>query len=121
MSIAKSKPSNLNPDKEYAPSYRLDIRSKFAKRLADKVDCILDYKNTALKALKCSTYHCNFPDYNDIAMDAIKEIKEIGLEKYPKLYDVTVPSTLNFMIANGLQVVDEHFVYNSGLEKSASH
>lgn len=26
--------------------------------------------------------------------------------KYPKLYDITVPSTLNFCLANGLHVVD---------------
>jgi len=44
---------------------------------------------------------------NDVMLDAIKDIKVLGVDKYPKLYDVTVPSTLNFMIHNGLQVVDK--------------
>ena len=44
---------------------------------------------------------------NNVALDPIKEIIVLGNEQYPKLYDVTVPSTINFMIANGLQVVDK--------------
>lgn len=45
---------------------------------------------------------------NDVALDRIINILTIESdERYAKLYDVTVPSTLNFMIANGLQVVDK--------------
>ena len=39
-------------------------------------------------------------------MDPIVEINVIGTENHPKLYDLTVPSTLNFGLANGLQVRD---------------
>lgn len=44
--------------------------------------------------------------YNDVVLDAIIEINILGVEKYPKLYDVTVPSTLNFAIANGINCRD---------------
>ena len=44
--------------------------------------------------------------YNDVALDPIVHIEVIGVEAYPKVYDLTIPSTLNFGIANGLQVRD---------------
>ncbi|KAJ3004868.1 UNVERIFIED_CONTAM: DNA-directed RNA polymerase II subunit rpb1 [Siphonaria sp. JEL0065] len=39
-------------------------------------------------------------------LDKISEIRIIGVEHHPKVYDLTVPSTLNFGLANGLQVRD---------------
>ena len=45
--------------------------------------------------------HKNFPSQNDVVLDAITEINEMTPEKYPKLYDLTIPSTFNFMIENG--------------------
>jgi len=43
---------------------------------------------------------------NDVVLDEIVEINKIDIAKYPKVYDLTVPSTLNFGLANGLHVVD---------------
>jgi DNA-directed RNA polymerase II subunit RPB1 len=43
---------------------------------------------------------------NDIMLDEILEINEVDSFKYPKVYDLTLPSTLNFGLANGLHVVD---------------
>ena len=43
---------------------------------------------------------------HDVTKDAIVSVEEVSVEAYPKLYDVTVPSTLNFAIANGLVVRD---------------
>lgn len=43
---------------------------------------------------------------NDVALDAIVSIDVFGPDKHPKLYDVTVPSTLNFVVANGLCLND---------------
>ena len=43
---------------------------------------------------------------NDIALDAVTNIEELGVEAHPKMYDLTIPSTLNFGLANGLQVRD---------------
>jgi len=43
----------------------------------------------------------------DVILDPISEITILtDTSKYPKLYDVTVPSTLNFCLANGLGVLD---------------
>ena len=38
----------------------------------------------------------------DVVKDKIAAVEVVGVEAYPKLYDVTVPSTLNFGLANGL-------------------
>ena len=43
---------------------------------------------------------------NDVVLDEITEINIIDITKYPKVYDLTVPDTLNFGLANGLHVVD---------------
>lgn len=43
---------------------------------------------------------------NDIAFDKITEIIEVDPVNYPKMYDLTIPSTYNFGLANGLQVRD---------------
>jgi len=45
-------------------------------------------------------------EQNDVVLDQIVSIKKVDIEKYPKVYDLTVPSTLNFGLANGLHVVD---------------
>ena len=42
----------------------------------------------------------------DMVLDPITSIHIIGTEAHPKLYDLTIPSTLNFGLANGLQVRD---------------
>lgn len=44
--------------------------------------------------------------YHDIMLDKIDRIEIIDGKLYSKTYDVTVPSTLNFCIANGLHIVD---------------
>ena len=43
---------------------------------------------------------------NDAVLDRIVSIEEVDVSKHPKVYDLTVPSTLNFCLANGLHVVD---------------
>jgi len=48
----------------------------------------------------------NFQQHNNVVMDPIVEISTVGVENYPKLYDLTIPTTLNFALANGLQVRD---------------
>ncbi|TPX58807.1 DNA-directed RNA polymerase [Powellomyces hirtus] len=42
----------------------------------------------------------------DVALDRIIRTSPIGLQSHPKMYDLTVPGTLNFSLANGLQVRD---------------
>jgi hypothetical protein len=43
---------------------------------------------------------------NDTVLDPIVEITKVDVSNYPKVYDLTVPSTLNFSLANGLHVRD---------------
>jgi DNA-directed RNA polymerase beta' subunit len=44
--------------------------------------------------------------HNNVVLDPIVEIVPIGVENHPKMYDLTIPTTLNFGLANGLQVRD---------------
>ena len=53
-----------------------------------------------------SEVHRNFPEQMDTVMDQIVSIEKVDIKNYPKVYDLTVPSTLNFGLANGLHVVD---------------
>jgi len=46
------------------------------------------------------------PTIRDVVLDAVLEIRAVGVERYPKVYDLTIPTTLNFGLANGLQVRD---------------
>ena len=43
---------------------------------------------------------------NDVVLDEIVEISPVDVRGCPKVYDLTVPSTLNFGLASGLHVVD---------------
>jgi DNA-directed RNA polymerase beta' subunit len=43
---------------------------------------------------------------NNVVLDEIIEINKVDVSKHPKVYDLTIPSTLNFGLANGLQVRD---------------
>lgn len=43
---------------------------------------------------------------NDVVLESIVEINKIDPKDYPKVYDITVPDTTNFCLANGLHVVD---------------
>ncbi len=53
------------------------IRSCWAKILANKLDCLIDYKNESLKNIKCSTKHINYPMYNNVVLDNITNIEMI--------------------------------------------
>jgi len=48
----------------------------------------------------------DFDSLNDIILDPITEIKLVDVKDHPKVYDLTIPSTFNFGLANGLQVRD---------------
>ena len=53
-----------------------------------------------------NTKNTKYSVQNDVVLDKIIEINHVDISKYPKVYDLTVPSTLNFGLANGLHVVD---------------
>jgi DNA-directed RNA polymerase subunit A" len=88
------------------PTYRISIRSQWATIFREKVLLIDDAKNIKLRNLNPTEKHRNFNTMNDVVMDKIIEINPISPENYPKMYDLTIPSTFNFGLANGLQVRD---------------
>jgi hypothetical protein len=88
------------------PAYRISIRAAWASAFAAKIGFIHNEKNDKLKALKPSEVHRNFTQQNDCVLDTIVEINLIDPKAHPKMYDLTVPSTFNFGLANGLQVRD---------------
>ena len=88
------------------PTYRISIRAQWARRFSEKIALIEDDKQARLATLRPSSEHRNFPFQNDVVLDEIVEIKPVSVDVYPKLYDLTVPETFTFGLANGLQVYD---------------
>jgi DNA-directed RNA polymerase beta' subunit len=99
------KKNNLNTQ-NIRPSYRFSIRAQWANKFIDLISLIDNDKQQKLSKCEVSSIHRNFKVVNNCILDTITEINIIGIEKYPKVYDLTVPSTLNFGLANGLHVVD---------------
>ncbi len=92
--------------KEINTEYTIDISGQWANQFSEQVSLILDYKNDKMKKINHCNPQRNYPEYNDVVMDTITSINVIDTSNHPKLYDVTVPSTLNFTIASGLVVAD---------------
>jgi DNA-directed RNA polymerase beta' subunit/intein/homing endonuclease len=88
------------------PTYRFSLRGQWASLFAKTIPMIDSKKQRQLNDLSASERHRNFQEQNDVVLDKITAINVIGVDKYPKVYDLTVPSTLNFGLANGLHVVD---------------
>ena len=105
MFESQMKSNNLGTE-TILPTYRLSIRAQWATRFAEMVTCIDDAKQNKLNTLKATSIHKNFPFQNDVVLDEIVEINKIAVDAYPKLYDLTVPETFTFGLANGLQVYD---------------
>lgn len=105
VGLATMKSNNIGT-KNILPINTLSIRGQWALLFADKITLMSKAKSIKLKEIKPSNEHRNFTEINDVVMDKIIEINKIDIVKYPKVYDLTVPSTLNFGLANGLHVVD---------------
>jgi len=97
--------NNLGTD-AIQTTHRISFRGQWATQFAKRIDMLDEPKQQKLNAMNASDSHRNFTEQNDVVLDKIVEINVIGVERYPKVYDLTVPSTLNFGLANGLHVVD---------------
>jgi DNA-directed RNA polymerase beta' subunit len=85
------------------------IRRHWVATFGEHVTLVSSSQNEKLRWMMYErSIHRHFKQHNDIVMDPITKINVITdfMDKYPKLYDITVPSTLNFGLANGLQVRD---------------
>ena len=86
----------------------ISIRSQWVHKFKLKIKTLVNgNKNIKLQNIKPSEkLHPNFQSYNDVILDKIIEINPIEISKYKKLYDLTIPSTYNFIIFNGMGVRD---------------
>jgi len=98
--------SNNLGTKNINPVHCLAIRSQWASRFAEKVPLILASKQKKLSEMKATSEHRNFGKQGDCIFDEIVDIQLLDAKDYPKVYDLTVPSTFNFCLANGLHVRD---------------
>lgn len=87
------KRTEINGYDNYYMSYQL-TRNGLIHKFDDKNQIELDILNYS------------FEQIGDTFLDEIVSIEEVNIDAYPKVYDVTVPSTTNFCLANGLHVVD---------------
>ncbi|NBV27257.1 MAG: hypothetical protein EBR99_08095, partial [Actinobacteria bacterium] len=84
------------------------IHGAHGKRFAELTKCVLS-NGTRLETFAWEAQnqdHEWYMQHNQVVLDPIVSIRAIGVEAYPKLYDLTIPSTLNFCLANGLGVRD---------------
>jgi len=105
ISKRQLKSNNLNT-KNIKPTYTLRISAQWGKLFSEKIEFLEENKQKKMKTLKWRKCHMNFKTYNNIVLDRIIEINLIDIKDHPKVYDLTIPSTLNFGLANGLQVRD---------------
>ena len=105
VSIIQMKKNNLGT-KNIKPTYRFFIRAQYGKIFTEKISLLEENKNQKMKNIVWKHNSKLFNTYNDVLLDEITEINIIGIENHPKVYDLTIPSTLNFGLANGLQVRD---------------
>jgi DNA-directed RNA polymerase beta' subunit len=92
--------------KNIKPSYRLRISAQWGQLFSNTITLIEEKKNAKMKAIQWRKSHMNFKTYNNVVLDKIVEINIIDTKNHPKVYDLTIPTTLNFGLANGLQVRD---------------
>ena len=105
ISMSQLKKNNFNT-KNIKPSYRIRIAAQWGKIFSEEIQLLEENKNTKMNSIQWRNQHMNYKSYNNCVLDKIVEIKIIGVEKHPKVYDLTIPSTLNFGLSNGLQVRD---------------
>jgi DNA-directed RNA polymerase beta' subunit len=86
--------------------YHLSIGHQWSKIFSQKITLLEETKNKIIKTAKWGLGHKIFDTYNNIVLDTIIEINLVDVKNHPKVYDLTIPTTLNFGLANGLQVRD---------------
>uniref|UniRef100_A0A7S3JTW6 DNA-directed RNA polymerase subunit n=1 Tax=Aureoumbra lagunensis TaxID=44058 RepID=A0A7S3JTW6_9STRA len=86
-------------------NYCITINTLWIDRFRQMVKLVHVPKQQKLMKLSTLT-KIHMTKINDIVLDTIVSIDQVSPTLYPKMYDLTVPSTLNFGLANGLQVRD---------------
>lgn len=107
VSVSQLKRNNFNTV-NIQPAHRLSIRAQWLHAFAERIELLHPEKAAKLHnaTQRNRNIHRNFPTHHDVVLDKIVAIDVLGVEDNPKMYDLTIPSTLNFGLANGLQVRD---------------
>ena len=87
-------------------THSLSIIGQWANVFSKKIELISPTKQKQLTDMTPSETHQNLNLHNDVVLDEIVSIDIQDTTGHTKLYDVTVPSTLNFAISNGLTCRD---------------
>jgi DNA-directed RNA polymerase beta' subunit len=85
--------------------YLLSIGSEWGKIFSNKIKLYNKNIQNEIDSIKWEVDE-DFKTYNNVVLDKIVEINIIDTKNHPKVYDLTIPTTLNFGLANGLQVRD---------------
>jgi DNA-directed RNA polymerase beta' subunit/intein/homing endonuclease len=103
-----SKPLEVNNlgSTNLADMHKLSIRGRWAQRFAQNITLVNKDKQTKLDEMHPIKGYGLVDRCNDVVADTIKTIEVIGVEEYPKLYDVTLPSTLILSAGNGFLIQD---------------
>ncbi len=88
------------------PTHRLTICAQWAKKVAAVLSLTHPDKEVSLRKIQTLDHHNNFTQFHDVVLDQVVSIEKYEAAPGQKVYDLTVPSTLNFGLANGLQVAD---------------
>jgi DNA-directed RNA polymerase beta' subunit/intein/homing endonuclease len=105
LSVSQLKKNNLGT-KNIQPSYRLSIRATNGQQFAEQITLLHPEKNNKMKSIIWTTKLDKVKTINDAILDEIISIEHVDPANHPKMYDLTIPKTLNFGLANGLQVRD---------------
>ena len=105
LAVSQLKKNNLGT-KNIQPSYRLSIRATNGRQFAEQITLLHPEKNNKMKSIVWTTKLDKVKTINDAILDEIISIEHVDPVNHPKMYDLTIPKTLNFGLANGLQVRD---------------
>jgi DNA-directed RNA polymerase beta' subunit len=84
----------------------LTIDGDNGKRFSEQITLLDDDKNRKMKSIIWTDKLDKVRTLNNVILDEIVEITTVDPALHPKMYDLTIPTTLNFGLANGLQVRD---------------
>jgi DNA-directed RNA polymerase beta' subunit len=87
-------------------NYVLSIRATNGQQFTEQVTLLHPEKNRKMNDIVWTHKLDKVVVVNDVIMDEIISIESVDPTLHPKMYDLTIPKTLNFGLANGLQVRD---------------
>lgn len=86
-----------------ADSHRIDFYGKHANKLSCELTLLKALKHAKMMDIDTFSFKkYRYSTVRDVVMDPVATITRLSSEAYQKVYDVTVPSTMNFAIADGL-------------------